>query len=220
MSGDGTANLGIGADSVKLITEGLRGAIGELREVGGGIDSGRGVGFEELRLTGMEAGHGGLAADFESFCERWEWGVRALVVTASQLASRAGIAAGGIWEEDRYQANAYKYAVNSAIGNPHLTEEEVKDKKYGELLDFDMYAWDRSTESIDKARADIAQQWKDTARTVVSEGNGGRVLGIGADLAGADGEAVRQRVRDAIPAPPPEQGTGRRNEPSAEGEGR
>ncbi|MBR7678056.1 hypothetical protein KDA82_34765, partial [Streptomyces daliensis] len=77
-----------------LIEKGLKKAIGELKESGSSATSSlQGAGFEELSLTHMEAGHPGLAGDFEDFCERWEWGVRALVQNANGLAQRLGLAA-------------------------------------------------------------------------------------------------------------------------------
>ncbi|MFJ8076693.1 hypothetical protein ACIQ7Q_22805 [Streptomyces sp. NPDC096176] len=80
--------------AVQNITEGLRGTVAELREVGTDGGASMGAGLESLSMTGMEAGHGGVAGVFEDFCERWEWGVRALVQDASTLAGTLGIAAG------------------------------------------------------------------------------------------------------------------------------
>ncbi|MFI1283053.1 hypothetical protein ACH4U5_20245, partial [Streptomyces sp. NPDC020858] len=76
MAGD--ADLEVSPAAVKNIQDGLRKAIAELRESGDAAGASMGAGFSDLSMTGMEAGHAGLAADFESFCERWEWGVRSL----------------------------------------------------------------------------------------------------------------------------------------------
>ncbi|MGW2055947.1 hypothetical protein ACWCOZ_18885, partial [Streptomyces sp. NPDC001840] len=95
----GFEDLRFDQESVRRITEGLRGAIAELREVGTGTGAVLGKGFSELAMTGMEAGHRGLAVDFEDFAERWEWGVRALVQDANTIASTLGLAAGLVWEE-------------------------------------------------------------------------------------------------------------------------
>ncbi|WP_258044861.1 hypothetical protein [Streptomyces sp. SM11] len=92
MAGEG--DLEVSPAAVKNIQDGLRKAIAELRETGDAAGASMGSGFEDLSMTGMEAGHMGLATDFEDFCERWEWGVRSLVQNASALAGNLGIAAG------------------------------------------------------------------------------------------------------------------------------
>src|SRR4051794_26650204 len=98
--GGGSEDLRIDADSVRQITQGLRDAVAELRDAGNGTGSVMGKGFSELAMTGMEAGHHGLSVDFEDCCERWEWGVRALIQDANTIAKELGLAAGLVWEED------------------------------------------------------------------------------------------------------------------------
>ncbi|MEU2391291.1 hypothetical protein [Streptomyces sp. NPDC007369] len=94
MAGD--KDLEVSPHAVAAIQSGLRAAIAELREFGDAAGASQGAGFENLSMTGMETGHAGLATDFEDFCERWEWGVRALVQDASTLAGNLGIAAGTV----------------------------------------------------------------------------------------------------------------------------
>ncbi|MFE6870238.1 hypothetical protein ACFVFS_27250 [Kitasatospora sp. NPDC057692] len=80
------AGFGVDPQALKLAEEGINGAIAELQGLGiaGLAESGRG--FSELELTGMEAGHPDLHTVFTAFCERWSWGVRALVQEGSDLA--------------------------------------------------------------------------------------------------------------------------------------
>ncbi|MEC4014876.1 hypothetical protein [Streptomyces sp. H27-D2] len=170
MSDGGGADLGIDQASLKQITEGLRGAIHELKGIGTASGAVMGAGFEELSLTGMEAGHSGLAGDFEGFCERWEWGVRALIQDANQLAERTGIAAGMLWEEDQYAQGTFKVAANAVAGNPHLAEDDVEKKGWGELFSTDTYAPDYSAKSFEQAQTDITQNWKDSGRTWSTNG--------------------------------------------------
>ncbi|MEU9190672.1 hypothetical protein AB0D14_40425, partial [Streptomyces sp. NPDC048484] len=92
MGGDG-ADLALDKASVAKFTQGVGAVIDQLGDLGGATGSVMGKGFSELAMTGMEAGHHGLSTDFEDFCERWEWGVRALVSDASALATRLGLAA-------------------------------------------------------------------------------------------------------------------------------
>ncbi|MDW6059302.1 hypothetical protein SAZ11_16365 [Streptomyces sp. FXJ1.4098] len=137
MSGGGGSkepDLKLDKEALQDITKGLRAAISELKDIGSATDAVMGSGFEELSLTSMEAGHNGLAKDFEDFCERWEWGVRGLIQDANKLAKKVGLAAGMQWEEDRYIEGTYKVVANSVAGNPHLSEEEVTQKEWGELF--------------------------------------------------------------------------------------
>ncbi len=53
---------------------------------------------------------------------------------ADQLARRAGLAAGMTREEDQYVEGTFKVAVNAVVGNPHLSEQEVEEKGWQELI--------------------------------------------------------------------------------------
>ncbi|MFT2016464.1 hypothetical protein ACMA1D_11555 [Streptomyces sp. 796.1] len=130
----GEGNLKLTEQALKSITVGISAAIKELGEIGSRTDALHGAGLADLSLTGMEAGHGGLARDFEEFCELWDWGVRGLMQDADQLAQRAGLAAGMTWEEDQYVEGTFKIATNAVIGNPHLSEEEVVEKSWEEVV--------------------------------------------------------------------------------------
>lgn len=141
--GGGSEDLRIDADSVRQITQGLRDAVAELRDVGNGTGSVMGKGFSELAMTGMEAGHHGLSVDFEDCCERWEWGVRALIQDANTIAKELGLAAGLVWEEDQYLQGTFKIAANSLVGNPHASENEVVQQSWEQVLKPD--ALDRTT---------------------------------------------------------------------------
>jgi hypothetical protein len=174
MSGDGK-DLRLDKESVAKFTQGLGTTIDQLGDLGGATGSVMGKGFSELAMTGMEAGHHGLSVDFEDFCESWEWGVRALVRDASEIANRLGLAAGTLWEEDQYVAGSLKVGANSLFGgNPHASEEEIAEQGWGDIFTPDYLHPDYSPESFDKAGHDMAQTWKDAGRTVLTEGQGGR----------------------------------------------
>ncbi|WP_405899992.1 hypothetical protein OG242_23235 [Streptomyces sp. NBC_00727] len=174
MSGDG-ADLRLDKTSVAKFTKGLNTTIEELGDLGGATGSVMGKGFSELSMTGMETGHHGLSVDFEDFCERWEWGVRALVRDASGIADRLGLAAGTQWQNDQYLAGTLKVGANAVFGgNPHATEEEIAQQDWGDIFTPDYLSPDYSPESFEKAGQDMGQTWKDTGRTVLTEGYGGR----------------------------------------------
>ncbi|MFD6886340.1 hypothetical protein [Streptomyces sp. NPDC059957] len=166
----GNGDLEVSPAAVKNIQDGLRAAIGELRESGDAAGASMGAGFENLAMTGMETGHAGVATDFEDFCERWEWGVRSLVQNASTLAQSLGIAAGTVWEEEQYLHGTFRVVANAAYGNPHADEDEIEKKPWGEIFSADVYKPDYSPESFQKSAEEMKQTWSDTGDTLTSSG--------------------------------------------------
>jgi hypothetical protein len=204
MGGDG-ADLQFDKASVAKFTQGVGATIDQLGELGGATGSVMGKGFSELSMTGMEAGHHGLSVDFEDFCERWEWGVRALVSDASALANRLGLAAGTQWEHDQYVEGSLKVGVNSVMGgNPHATEEEITQQGWGEVFTPDALNPDWSAESFEQAGQDIEQTWKDTGRTVLTEGQGGQRSEVLKDTLGISDDQWNQALDDTF-GPSPEE---------------
>ncbi|MFE7131043.1 hypothetical protein ACFVIM_09310 [Streptomyces sp. NPDC057638] len=200
----GYEDLRFDRESTQKITQGLTAAIVELRDVGSATGSVMGKGLSDLSLTGMEAGHHGLSTDFEDFCERWEWGVRALVQDANTLAAALGLAAGRVWEEDQYRQGTLKVALNSVVGNPHASEEEVTRQSWGEVFTPDYLNPDYSGESFERAREEAAQTWKDTGRALVTEGAGGQRSRILNEALGVDQGAFDRAVDETFGPSPQE----------------
>ncbi|WP_369206049.1 hypothetical protein [Streptomyces sp. PU-14G] len=203
--GDGKGGDGVNwnKESLDLIEKGLSGAIKELKESGSGAtDSLQGAGFEGMSLTGMEMGHHGLSVDFEDFCEKWEWGVRALVQNANALAQKLGLSAGMAYEEDQYAAGALKVGLNSLTGNPHATEEEVVQQGWGDIVTPD--APDYSGESWEKAGHDIKQDWQDTGRELTTKGRGGMYMDLAQEATGVSDEQIAAK-QDEYFGPSPEE---------------
>ncbi|KOU75597.1 hypothetical protein ADK57_06615, partial [Streptomyces sp. MMG1533] len=115
------------------IAKGITLTLEELRELG--IDSlaGVGRGFSELQLSGLKLGHGELTSAFTSFCERWEWGVRALVAEGNDFAEGVKLSAGTYYETDQYVEGAMKIVANSVTGNPYASEDDVTRMSWQEL---------------------------------------------------------------------------------------
>ncbi|MGW5424056.1 hypothetical protein [Streptomyces sp. NPDC003943] len=203
MSG-GPEDLKLSPETVKLLTDGIRSATAELRDIGTGTGAVLGKGLSDLSMTGMEAGHHGLSTDFEDYCERWEWGVRALLQDANTLAAKLGLAAGLVWEEDQYVDGTFKIAVNSAVGNPHASEADIVKQSWGDVFTPDYLSPDWSAESFDRAGDDISQTWKDTGRAVLTEGNGGSSSRILNELLGVD-QGAYDRAVDETYGPSPEE---------------
>ncbi|MEW1719392.1 hypothetical protein [Streptomyces sp. NPDC093109] len=203
MGGGGAEDLNVGAESVRLITEGLRAVVSDLGEVGSTTGSALGKGFSGLAMTGMEAGHSGLSADFEDYCERWEWGIRALVQDANTIAAKLGLAAGIVWEEDQYVQGAMKVVVNSAVGSPHASEDDIAEKGWGDVLAPDLRP-DYSAESFRQAADEAGQAWKDTGRAMATEGTFGERSSVLSTLIGVDEEDFDRAVDDTF-GPSPEE---------------
>lgn len=204
MSGGG-GELAFDKGAVAKFTQGVGSTISQLGDLGGATGSTMGKGFSGLSMTGMEAGHHGLSVDFEDFCERWEWGVRALVHDASALANRLGLAAGTQWEHDRYVEGALKVGVNSVMGgNPHATEEEITQQGWGDVFTPDYLNPDWSSESWDRAGQEMGQTWKDTGRTVLTEGQGGRQSEMLNDALGITDDQWNRALDDTF-GPSPEE---------------
>ncbi|MFH8625747.1 hypothetical protein ACH4A8_28325 [Streptomyces vietnamensis] len=170
MSGD-EPHLAVPADALAAIAKGIDLAHSELKDLGMIGEASAGRGFSDLALSGLELGHGGLASQFKTFCERWEWGVRALTMRGNQFAVGVGLSAGSFAEHERYLKDSIKIVANAVNGNPHLSEDEVTKKSWETIRD--QHAWDNadgSEESFRKAQEEVEQTWKNTGYDVSDAG--------------------------------------------------
>ena len=102
-----------------------------------------------------------------------------------------------VHEEDKYWGNTLKVGLNSLVGNPHATEEEVAKQGWGDIITPD--APDYSAESFQQAGQEMGQTWKDTGRSLTEDGYGGLQNDLAADAAGhlrgAAGAGPRRPLR-------------------------
>ncbi|MEV2203110.1 hypothetical protein [Streptomyces fradiae] len=148
--------------TARMLAEGIDKAHGELKELGSIGDAVAGAGFSELSLSAVELGHGGLAAQFGTFCERWDWGVRALMRRGNEFAQAVGLAAGALYEQDQYVKGTMKVVVNGLNGNPHLTEEEVQARSWRDIAtQTPVDGADWSSESFRDAHREVTRTWDD-----------------------------------------------------------
>ncbi|MFD0367420.1 hypothetical protein [Streptomyces sp. NPDC059071] len=155
------------AAALAEIAKGINLAHSELKDLGMIGEATVGRGFSDLALSGLELGHGGLTSQFETFCNRWEWGVRALTLKGNGFAQGVGLSAGSFAEQEQYVKDSFKIGVNSLNGNPHLSEDEVKQKSWASIRD--QHTWDGadwSPESFTAAHQEVKQTWKNTAYDV------------------------------------------------------
>ncbi|MGW0710830.1 hypothetical protein ACWD4G_33575 [Streptomyces sp. NPDC002643] len=149
------------------IAQGIDLALDELGELGMIGEASAGRGFADLALSGLELGHEGLTSALGSFCERWEWGVRTLVLEGNRFAEGVGLAAGTMHETDQYIEGALKVSANAVMGNPHLSEDQVTQMSWDEIGDNHMFAGaDWSGESFQRAQDDVEQIWDDAGREI------------------------------------------------------
>ncbi|MBF6044377.1 hypothetical protein GO001_03960 [Streptomyces sp. NRRL B-1677] len=191
-------NLAADAAALGNIAKGINEAIGELKSLGTPGEAAVGRGFDELALSGVELGHEGLAGAFKTFCNRWDWGVRALVQDGSQFAERVGLAAGYYHEQDVYIRDSFKVGVNAAMGNPHLLEEDVEKKSMREILADnpinDFRNPDYSAESFRKAGENSSQVWANTLR----DASTGAANGFGKGPLGRQGTDAANKLADKL----------------------
>ncbi|MFH8338669.1 hypothetical protein [Streptomyces sp. AM6-12] len=163
MSGDGKD---LKTEGLALITKGLNDALGELKELGLVYVADTGRGFDKIALTGTQLGHDGLTGAFKSFCERWEWGVRALIDEGSGFAVKTGLAAGTYYDTENYVDGTFKDVANAVIGNPDAAESDVEKMSWGDILKSSPYGGnvDYSEKSFDEAWANSKQGWYDDTR--------------------------------------------------------
>lgn len=166
MSGN-DPDLAAPADALAAIAKGIDLAHAELKELGFTGVASTGRGFSDLALSGLELGHGGLTSEFETFCERWEWGVRALTLQGNGFAQEVGLSAGSFAEQEQYIKDTIKIGANSLNGNPHLSEDDVKKMRWDTVRD--QHMWDNANwdpESFRDADKEVRQTWKNTAYDV------------------------------------------------------
>lgn len=189
MGGDG-GDLRLDRGALGRMTKGLDGALDELHEIGGVGSADVGRGFSELVLTGMETGSHELTAAFETFCDRWEWGVRSLIQDGNEFAARLGLSAGYFHEEDQYVQGTMKVTANSVMGNPELTEEQVEKRSWGQVAaenPFNQFRdADYSPGSFEKAAGESKEAWKSAAHDYMTSGVHGAEMEQMNKLAGVD----------------------------------
>lgn len=123
-SGDGQPDLQV--QGLGLIAEGINGALSELDSLGtmkGWAGAGRG--FTGLEMDGMDIGDDQLGAMLHTFCERWQWGVRALMDEGNAFAEAVGLSAGTFHQTDQYVKGSLKIAYNSVVGDPYASNDKV-----------------------------------------------------------------------------------------------
>ncbi|MFZ3559395.1 hypothetical protein [Streptomyces sp. BH055] len=158
-------------ETLQRITKGINASMSELKELGFDIEANLGRGFDELELTGLESGHADLTETFAEFCDRWGWGVHALMQDANDLARGLGLSAGLYHEQEQYVSTTLKGVYTGLGGNPYLSEEEVAQQSWGDTLKSPVTEPlnpDYSAESAVQAQQQTGAAWDQAAESAKS----------------------------------------------------
>ncbi|MEU6562018.1 type VII secretion target [Nocardia nova] len=127
--------LNVDPQVLNQAADGINKIIGELSDLGLGSATGEvGRGFSEVKLSPTEAGKESVQTAFATFCDRWSWGVRALVQNGNEVARTLGLAAGLFHDQDQELAAMVKETWTDIAGNPHLSAEEADKRSWGDTF--------------------------------------------------------------------------------------
>ncbi|MEU3724328.1 hypothetical protein [Streptomyces sp. NPDC031705] len=171
MSGE-QGDLDVSKAALGQIAKGITDTLSELKELGSIGSASVGGGFTALKLSGMQSGHEGLTSLLDTFCERWGWGVRALVQEGNEFAAGVGLSAGLVHEQDQYVQGSFKVLANAVLGgSPYASEQEVigqdwdgilANSPYNNLQNAD-YGAESVIQSLDSTDRAWKQTWEDIA---------------------------------------------------------
>lgn len=126
--------LQVQPEVLKQAETGINAIIGELSGLGVKETGAQGRGFALLTLSPLQAGKASVQSAFESFCDRWSWGVRSLVQSANSMAQSVGLAAGRYQMMDQAAQNALKEVYSHLFSDPHLTKDDIDKRSWGDTL--------------------------------------------------------------------------------------
>ncbi|WP_280255930.1 hypothetical protein [Nocardia abscessus] len=149
---------------------GIEATIGELSNMGIGQTGNMGRGFALLTLSTMEAGKHTVQKTFETFTERWSWGVRALVQAGNSIAHTLGLAAGRYDEMENKSAETLKKMWTHTLGNPHLTDEQIASRSWGDTLSDNTFNHVRNADYSLQSFQQAAQTMQTNARVIEAVG--------------------------------------------------
>ncbi|UGT62566.1 hypothetical protein [Nocardia asteroides] len=156
----------VNVDPVALqqTAQGITGMIGVLTDLGIKETAASGRGFALLTLSPLEAGHPRVQGSFETYCERWSWGVRSMVQSGNEIAEALNIAAGRYHMMDSQASEVLATLWTHTMGNPHLSRDEIAQRSWSETLADNpinnIVHPDYSRESFAQAELTIEQNWQ------------------------------------------------------------
>jgi hypothetical protein len=153
--------------------QGLNDVIGALKGLGFDETADVGRGFSGLALSGAQAGDSHVASAFVDFCDRWSWGVRALVQDGNQFAQRLGLTAGMYNDVENEVTGAIKDVVVAGVGDPHMTDQQAAAASWSqdaaEVTGAHTQGGDMSWQQAGQA---AEQQWEGVGQTALNTPEG------------------------------------------------
>jgi hypothetical protein len=97
----------------------------------------------------------------------------------------------------------------AGVGDPAelvaaVREEDIEKQSWGDVFTPDSLHPDYSADSWKKAGHEMAQTWKDTGRSLLTEGQGGAMSDLGNKIAGVDDKEFNRDL-DRVFGPSPEE---------------
>ncbi|WP_396912651.1 hypothetical protein [Mycolicibacterium sp.] len=164
-------------DALLAASKGINGVISGLAEGMGPVGTytgGTGRGFSDVALTGKQVGHPGATEALANFAHRWEWGTRALVQKANEIAAALELTGVGFYQQEReYVNNAAKGWANNLAGDPSLSKELTDQMSWGQLVAYNqdrLMNPDYSAESFKEVQPAIEQNLKAAAANTIDAG--------------------------------------------------
>lgn len=199
------SGYGLDAESLKRAADGINQSIDELRSVTSIGRADTGNGFEQLQLTGVQAGNEDLRSAFEEFCTRWSAGVRSMVQDGSAFAQSLHRSAGVYRDLEEYGSGVLKNVLNDLGGNPHSDSSAAERASWGQLHQgmVNDTKPDHSAESLREAGAQASRTWRSTGRDFVDNVAGGLPKQAVQQSLGATGSDPHQldRAEDQLLGP-------------------
>ncbi|GGK37132.1 hypothetical protein [Nocardia camponoti] len=127
-------NLNVDPTLLTQAATGITSIIGELSAMGIGETGAVGRGFSLLTMSSLEIGKPNAQASFETFTERWSWGVRALVQSGNSIAQILNLSAGRYYIMDEQFQSTFKEMFTHVAGNPHASDADIDKMSWGEVL--------------------------------------------------------------------------------------
>lgn len=125
-------NLETRTDALNAASDSINSTIETLGGLGFAKAANVGRGFSRAALSPEEAGKSEVQKSSEEFADRWSTGVRSLGQAANNIAVTLDLSAGMYNSMEEQISGTMKVVVTNVMGNPHLSEEEIHERSWGE----------------------------------------------------------------------------------------
>lgn len=151
--------------------KGLTGVVDQLKSIGVSEDAEVGLGFTDLALSGAQAGMT-IAASLSKFCDKWQWGVAALVEDGYQFGERLGLTAGLYGDAEHQSTGAFKQLLAAVAGDPNMSAQQAASASWKQdAAEITQAQTPGSQTTLSQAAQDAPKQWAPTGHAAESDIN-------------------------------------------------